>query len=123
MTDPQSSIRESLGNFTPVFELYSSFLYEKIRYDSSELFLRGKNDRSSFFNAEDGFKSYIVQRERSSKNIMLNNAICSIFPFLSLMLKNETELLSSFERSLLHEAKRLENEAYDVYAKAFYDDA
>ncbi|MBE6895637.1 MAG: hypothetical protein E7477_00930 [Ruminococcaceae bacterium] len=119
MTDIRSRICEALGAFSPVFNAYEAFVSEKIKYDPSELSVRGNNDRQLFSNAESGFKNYIIERERTKKSIMLNKTTDDLFHILTAMLGTEKMLLYSFQAVFLTNMKIVEKEAYDVYCKAF----
>lgn len=122
MTDPQLGICEILGEYAPLFNIYSSLLYEKAVCDLSELSVCGKKDRFSFVDSKTGFLNYIISKERTEKIQMLNKIIAELFSLLLLMLGNKKELLLSCEKVFLFDIEMLEKEAYDVYNKAFYDD-
>ena len=120
MTDPQSHIHELLGIYSPVFSLYSALLNEKLQFDLSEISLCGKNDRNVYANPCDGFRVYLIERERSDRVKRLNTAVTQVFSFLNELLNDKNELLTSFQHHLLFSSKALEAEAFSVYSKAFY---
>ena len=122
MTDPRFCICEILGDYAPLFNIYSSFFYEKAFFDPAELSACGKNDRFVFDDPKTGFLNYIISKERTEKRRMLNNTVAELFSFLNLMLKDKNYLLCSFEKNLINSAKNLEKEAYDVYLKSFNGD-
>ena len=120
MTDPQPLINEFLGDFAPIFCIYSALLKEKIRFDPTELVVNGRRDRELFAAAEDGFFSYLVSRGRSVRFRKIDHALSSLFPFLNAFLGSENYLLASFSEYLLNISKTLETEAFAVYCHSFY---
>ena len=120
MTDPQPLINEFLGDFAPIFCIYSALLKEKIRFDPTELVVNGRRDRELFAAAEDGFFSYLISRGRSVRFRKIDHALSSLFPFLNAFLGSEKYLLASFSEYLLNISKTLETEAFAVYCHSFY---
>jgi len=120
VTDPQPLINEVLGEFAPIFCIYSALLKEKIRFDLPELVIKGRCDRELFAAAEDGFFSYLVSRGRSVHVQRIDRALSSLFPFLNVFLGDENHLLTAFSAYILNISKTLETEAFSVYCNAFY---
>lgn len=120
VTETDRKIYDLLGKYEPILNIYIFLLEEKTNYDLRHLCACGKNDRYIYAFPEDGFRAYVVNRERSFRIKSINLAAEHTFSVLNTLLGSENELLFTFVSEFSALKEKNEQKAFGAYCDTFY---